>query len=351
VNKERKITYKMIEVAIDKALRDIEENPERGIRNLVELLAQLSSGRFLKDFLTITQQMLSNSESPYYELTRHVIKNVDHSLLKNFSLRFGYNSLTYGANKIREYEKKFGYNVPWTLVFDLRQTLTGGFSVNDISNVLQQGEKIGIYCAIFIVDHNQVVLKELINTLASHNEGAYFVFADPEMLNNEMADLIFRAGNIAAVLLFPLAESKASYNEATGLLMGKKCLYGTCIEYNDDNYIRALEATYSEEIKNAHSTFVFLIGNELQVAEDKQRFSRFIQKAKNANEHPFFLTDFYEGLAHVDRTISVEDCFLAIISNGCVAVNSLDNVCSNINIQKNSLKDIMKKTMPKTSYI
>jgi len=81
MDKRGKVTYAMVEVAIDRAIRDIEENPTRGIRNLVWLLAHLSTGQFLQNFLNTIRQMLTNQNSPYYYLTRHVVRNVDHRLL------------------------------------------------------------------------------------------------------------------------------------------------------------------------------------------------------------------------------------------------------------------------------
>ena len=41
MDKSGKMTCAMIEAAVDKGLRDIEENPRRGIRNLVDLGTQL----------------------------------------------------------------------------------------------------------------------------------------------------------------------------------------------------------------------------------------------------------------------------------------------------------------------
>ena len=69
MDKSAKITYAMIEVAIEKGMCDIEDNTRRGIRNLVDLGSNLSQGRFYEDLFRMAQQMLSNENSPLYDLT------------------------------------------------------------------------------------------------------------------------------------------------------------------------------------------------------------------------------------------------------------------------------------------
>ena len=90
-----------------------------------------------KVFFHTVRQILSDESSLYYELVSHHVNNVDPELHKHFSMNLGYNSWTYGVEKIREEEKKRGHNIPWTIVFDF-----GGhepkikLSENDISRSL-----------------------------------------------------------------------------------------------------------------------------------------------------------------------------------------------------------------------
>ncbi|HAE92634.1 MAG TPA: hypothetical protein DCG60_08345, partial [Tissierella sp.] len=115
---EDKLTKVMLEIAIERAFKEIELKSKRGIRNLVDLGAHFAKGRFQKDFYNIAQIMLENENSPYYKLVFNIVQNVDHNILKTFGINLGLNSWTYGAKKIRQYEEKKGYNVPWTIIFD-----------------------------------------------------------------------------------------------------------------------------------------------------------------------------------------------------------------------------------------
>ena len=47
---------------VKRTLKDIKDNPERSIRNLVDMALQFSGGRFQQDFFTTAQTMLQNEK-------------------------------------------------------------------------------------------------------------------------------------------------------------------------------------------------------------------------------------------------------------------------------------------------
>ncbi len=349
VDKSAKMTYAMIEVAIDKGIRDIKDNTHRGIRNLIDLGSHLSQGRFHQDFFRITQQMLANENSPLYELTRKIVRHVDHQLLKTTAAKLGYTCLSYGAQQIRDFEKKNGYNIPWTIVFDFRGVSDKRLSQTEVSEVLKQGEAIGIYCGMFFVNNNQQHLADLLQGLAAHKEGAYFIFAEPEAINSDIAKKTVENKNVVFVLHLPTPDHQ-SYNKAAAVLFENKCLFGTYSEYDDDNLAYLTSDSCLTYIKEANSVCFFMVRKNLQKPENLKLISDFIKTAKTAARYPLIIFDFYTELAHVDRTISVEDCFIAILGDGRLAVKNMDSVQPHINIRTQSFQSILERTMPRISY-
>ena len=102
---KHKYMYTLIESAMGNGIRYIEDNPQRGIRNLLDLGEYFASGRFQKSFFDIAHEMLNNENSFYYYKIGDLVRNTNHRTLANFGINLGYNSFTYGASKIREYEK------------------------------------------------------------------------------------------------------------------------------------------------------------------------------------------------------------------------------------------------------
>ena len=64
-----------IENIVHKAFMDIEEDPRRGLRNLVDLGVNFAKGRFQKPFLRTIQNMLEDEDSAYYTLLEQLLKN------------------------------------------------------------------------------------------------------------------------------------------------------------------------------------------------------------------------------------------------------------------------------------
>jgi hypothetical protein len=344
------MTYAVIEAAVDKGIRDIEENTARGIRNLVDLGTHFSTGRFQKEFFDIAERTLKNENSGYYKLTNHVIKYINHKILKRFGINLGYNSWTYGADKIRENEKIFGFNIPWTIIFDLRIENKNMLSAKEISGILTSAESLGIYSGMFFIDKNMAYLESLLSVLKSHNDSAYFLFLTPEMITEKIADSVISASNTIIVLNINASGDNHESDIAAGILFEKRCLYGSYSIYDDSNIEYIMSEKNSEQLMELHCIFLFLIKGNQVSEQNSKNLSQFILHAKDVNEYPLFTVDFYEDLAHVDRVISVEDCFMSVASDGTISASSMNNKVTNLNVRNQTLQSILRTAMPKTQY-
>jgi len=91
---ENSMSRILIETVVRKTLKDMKEDPERGIRNLVDMALHFSNGRFQTNFFQVAQTMLKNENSPYYALLRNISSSVDAERLVTFGMNLGYNSCT-----------------------------------------------------------------------------------------------------------------------------------------------------------------------------------------------------------------------------------------------------------------
>lgn len=350
MDRGKKLMHTIIESAIDKGVRDIKENPSRGIRNLVDLGIHFATGHFQKNFFYIAQQILGNKNTPYYELVNHIAEYVHPQILKRFGVNLGYNSWTYGAEKIRKYEKEQGYIIPWTFVFNFIKESKNRISETDVSNVLDTGETMGIYCGMFFAGKDKNHLKKLISMLKSHEDSSYFIFLKPELITDEISSMIVNSGNIVIVLNMNAQEDNVSCKNAAQILLKNKCLYGVYSTYNDDNVGYVISDEYLGLIQDLCCSFAFFVRQNLNKAANIERFSKFMHTAKSSSKYRFFLTDFYDDIAYIDKVISVKDCLITINSDGNIAISNTDNLNYGLNIKTHSLTDIFKKTMPKTQY-
>ncbi len=344
MNKKARITNNIIEATLDKSIDYITKNGNRGVRNLVDLGAHFAEGRFQKDFFYYAQQILTNEECVYYDIVKNVVKNTAPNIIKKFGINLGYNSWTYGAKKIREYEQKYGYNIPWTLVFDFEKTALSG---KKTSEILDSGTSLGILSEMFFVGSNAPALYSLIPILSTYPDNAFFIFSEPELLTDDTFTQITDAGNI--MLMMKMNEHDDIIVDTLNNLRMHKCLYGIYCEYNGQNLDRVISNKNMDRIHKTASPFAFLVKSGH--IESIDSLLSFLHKAQENNHWPFFLVDFYHDLAHIDQIISTEDCFIAIKGDGRIAVGTMDSEKHQVNIMDSSLAAILKQTMPPVRYI
>ncbi|MFQ8760051.1 MAG: hypothetical protein ACLSAF_12155 [Intestinimonas sp.] len=143
----RALSRAMVESVVDRSLREIVSDPDRSLRKLVDLGNLLARGRSQKESFSLLSRVLENEGSPYYDMVRRIVQEVDREKLKCFGINLGWESWTVGAGRIRALEGERHYNIPWCLTFRL-----GGqpwaLGAEDYRALLLQGQELGI-CSYF----------------------------------------------------------------------------------------------------------------------------------------------------------------------------------------------------------
>ena len=115
----RALSRAMVESVVDRSLREIVSDPDRSLRKLVDLGNLLARGRSQKESFSLLSRVLENEGSPYYDMVRRIVQEVDREKLKCFGINLGWESWTVGAGRIRALEGERHYNIPWCLTFRL----------------------------------------------------------------------------------------------------------------------------------------------------------------------------------------------------------------------------------------
>ncbi|MFA9424198.1 MAG: hypothetical protein ACERLG_11505, partial [Sedimentibacter sp.] len=232
------LTYAIIKTAVENGVRYIQDNPKRGVRNLLDLGEYFAEGRFQKDFFELAHEILTNEESCYYNIIENMVKNTNHETITDYGINIGYNSLTYGANIIREHEKKYGRSVPWVIVLDFETTYNVQLLKNAISKLIEDSKKIGIYSYMILLNKNIAMLDEAIEVIGEKKDCAFMIFINPKIIDDDIAK---RLGNLTNLCINILVEtsndiiSEFVVNKAL-LLKNNKCLYGAYMYYDETNF-------------------------------------------------------------------------------------------------------------------
>lgn len=96
--KREAVTRTILDTIVDRAIRDIGEDPQRSLRKLVDMGQMFAKGPFQKRYIGIIQQMLENGGSPYYDLVQDTVHGLPTGPgLRTFGINVGWQSWTVGA--------------------------------------------------------------------------------------------------------------------------------------------------------------------------------------------------------------------------------------------------------------
>lgn len=325
----------IIRSAVQKSIREIRQDPKRGIRKMVDLALHFSHGRFQRKILEVMQKELSNPSSAYYSIVTDLAANVKPENLEQFGMDLGYNSWTHGAQIIRNHEAEHGYNVPWCLVLDLRQGM--GF---DVGEVMTQGEKMGIY-AYFVFAGNEEQTETLCSVFHTHPDCAVFLLLPDAKLPRVNIE------NAPNVMTF-LPVQDGGTTESAKELLQKQTLFGLWMRYDGGNAQRVLAGEIENLAGGMGAPLVLAVPDEACEQEVRAQVSDCYRARREQKNTPVLLADFYTAIAEIDCVISVESCLLGICSDGTIFTEKGRN--PHFSVSNISLEDILMCTMPRVTY-
>ena len=328
----------LIETMVKRALRDINDNPERGIRNLVDLGLNFSKGRFQRNILGAIQTLLKNEDSEYYTLLRNIVTYVDNDILFNFGMNIGYNSCTLGAKKIREWEKEKGYNVPWVVTMEV-----DGQSFNRAPNrykgLIAEGEKLGIFSWIIeIGDYS----KEILSMIESYPDSAFILMINASSVTEEFMSDMKSLDNVMIII-----ENSEDVEEVVINLKKHKMLYGICYKYCEDDIEKIADGSYFDVAQELYAAVTVLIPEENVDTEKRKKVYEIVNRLRMSQKCSTILWDFERDNCRIDEIISDDACFVCFDKEGNLIGLNENKIYKERILYHQSLQQILNENFKK----
>lgn len=334
---QNKTTRVLIETFVRKALRDIRDNPDRTIRNLVDMAQQFSKGRFQQHFFAAAQTMLQNENSPYYGLVQDVVNHVEHDRLMTFGMNIGYNGCNQGAKIIRVTEAAEGYNIPWAITLHMPEQITD-VQLKDYQHLIDQGEKLGVHVWFMFCTAEPEALLPIV---AAHPDSAFSLFLEPELVTERFLD---EASEHNHLLL-----SIHNHEEAADLfavLRERKLLYAAHAFYDEANADEILTGDMVQTMQQDAPVSV-LIDAPGCGSDTQQRVHAYVDQARADQLYRTLLWEFTLDNRFVDTVISGDACSAGFTSEGYLY--TLQEVWDEpeMSFHHGSLPGILRRAFPK----
>lgn len=246
---EKTMSKILIETVVKTTLNNLKDDPERSIRNLVDMALRFSDNQFQQDFFQVAQTMLKNESSPYYALVRDLISYADTDRLLQFGMALGYNSCTCGAQQIRSNEKRLGHNIPWTVLLQMDAGSQERFTQYDA--VISEGEGLGVYTWMLFAPSAPEATLDLIR---NHPDSAFFFFYEPQAQSASLIDGFSELKN-----LMPLLRYREEYAEGYARLRTLGIPYCVYYPYGQDDMAAICDGDLFVSIQQTGAVFTALI--------------------------------------------------------------------------------------------
>jgi hypothetical protein len=322
-----------------KALTDIKKSPERGIRNLIDMGVQFSSGRFQKNFFSAVQTMLKAEDSAYYALVRDIIDRVDTDRLLSFGMTLGYDGCTEGASRIRSLEAAYHFNIPWVITLQIDSDFFLSHQQQYLDTI-KSGNKLGICSWMLFSDEQPGSLLPLIS---ANSDNTFFLFCHAEDITPEFLDELSPLYNLMLVVQY-----EENIEESCNQLRKAGLIYSIYYSYSENDITEIANGDLFCSIQEFNPAFAVLLAKEDCSASTQKAVYRIIRTARKEQQFKTIPWELFLDNQAIDEIISDDSCTLFFDSEGYAGQRLSGIRQENCNLTSDSLFEILQQVFPKS---
>ncbi len=337
---QHRLIRQSINIAISKAIDDMQNNTRRSIRNLLDLGLLFASDEDQKRFFSTAKKAVSNPHNPYNAFVARVIANVNIDTIKTFSINLGYSSLTYGANLLRKLQAKLGCSMPWILVFDLEHQNDCFF--DHLSKYICDARDMGIYSFLFRINA-ETDIAGIIALAEKFGECAFILETPSVLLTDKALADISRIHNLAVLVRTENSmENVSSCDTVFQKLHSYRCLYGFHTGYNKDSLGSVANIEYIDKMVSQSCLFGAYVADGEMAAPHRDGLFSNANPLKDTTGLPLVTIDLFSDIRSISEKIAAKGQYIVINSVG-EAYSAYKKIESVFNL---ALIDIIHEVMP-----
>ena len=329
---ENSVNRIMVNTIVKKAIHDLKTDPDRTVRNLVDMALQFADSRFQQQFYSGAQSLLTNEKSAYYDLVKNTITQVNEETLLTFGMNVGYNGLYEGSKKIRNMEE---HSIPWTISL----SITEGKLYDQHHRTIDQGEKMGIHTWHLFSNHG---IYECLTLAQHHPDSAFVIFCNSNEIGWNVLDYADDIRNISIMVSFDKdADVVCDMLRVSGIL------YGLYYTYSQKDLECIESGELMHEMEQLHPAFSVLKPQFPCQNTLRDRVYQWIVKARMEQEFKTIPWEMYGDMLLVDSVISGQPHWIGFDEYGQLNIDQGVDRTYGLNIFVNELPEILKRAFPK----
>ncbi len=336
--KNEKITKALLKTTIRKALRDIQTDPKRSVRNLVDLGLNFAEGCNQREIFDITQHYLSDENSAYFTLAENMVNEIDHEKLVTFGLNFGYNGCTSGARILREKQTELGCHLPFLITFTITDQ-PDSLSLAEIESAICQGMELGIF--IYAVICKSDIYPELLETASRFSDCAFIFFVNPRRLTREVISRTSEIDNLVTSVRYDGVSDDCL--ESVGALRAQGCITVAHYEYTSASLDAILDNSLTEAFAETGAIAGILYSEPGADPDVQRKAAEYRAEIGRLQQYPVFIFEAQSDIKRIDAMFSGAECRVHFIGGGKVLYTAEQKIFEGANLREDTLADIFKR--------
>ncbi len=348
---QHKMLRSTINVLISKAIRDIESDRHRGIRNLVDLGVSFGKGENQKRFFAYMQNIIQDPQNPFYSLVGSIVENIDHSRITTLGINLGASSFTHGVTKIRRLESELGVHIPPMLIFDAPpEHVSPLIPLKLMSDLVAQAFELGCFTNIVSVNSLSYA-QDVISVAHEHTADTFFLKVKPEVITDEFIEACRTADNVAVFMHVScgIKGITLEVQSAFAKMREARMAFGFYSFYDEEN----ISDLSSEDFVSAlidMGCFFGVYGPKRETHSSSDVFiHNFVEKMRSSAGKSILLFDWAGDCQTMYEVISPGTCSLHILADGTIKAKNAGTAAKSVKSVKYTgqpLNEILSEVMP-----
>lgn len=308
----RKLNRGLIELAVSQGIREIRQDPKRGIRRLSDLGEHFASRWFSDNIFLQIHEILKKEDSKYYRLIQNLLDYVDEETIKCFGINLGYNSWTCGVSRMRQQQEDKSVKgkkkqVSWLCEFSYDSGESDpSEKLNKLSEAINRRRQRGVYAYALYPGETFAQNPELVFLLDRHPDCAFLWFFRESDLTEPQLNVLKKHNN-CLYLLPALREDGTPNTEIAGKMRRHKILYSYYHVYEETenglkDQLEKLQPVMEEEPS------VLIMKAAPGVSDEyRKKFAREIWDNRKDPTYDTFLIELTEDSRAIDGMIASDN--------------------------------------------